>query len=193
MHPQKAQNELHFIQQQLRFHRGMNIVFLLIVLLGVLLLGLVTFREKTHIVPAEIRRPYEIGANYANKDYLLDMASYVLGTILTVTPESVEHNNKVILKMVAPHGYPALKTLLDAAALRLKQERVTTIWVPYNEEVYERDQRVKVSGKLKTFIADKLTSERDKIYFIDFTVTHSGRLYVAKIEESVKYDAGPIA
>ena len=114
---------------------------------------------------------------------LLDMAGYVLGTVLTVTPESVDYNNRVILKMTDPDGYAGLKTALDAAALRLKQERVTTIWVPRKEEVSERDKRVKVSGKLKTYIADKLTSERDKDYLVEFSVTTSGRLYVSKIEE----------
>jgi conjugal transfer pilus assembly protein TraE len=81
-----------------------------------------------------------------------------------------------------------LKTALDAAAMRLKQERVTTIWVPRKEEVSEQDKRVKVSGKLKTFIADKLTSEREKDYLVEFTITTSGRLYVSKIEEIVKRD-----
>lgn len=60
--------------------------------------------------------------------------------------------------------------------------------MPRKEEVSEQDKRVKVSGKLKTYIADKLTSERDKDYIVEFTVTTSGRLYVSKIEEVVKRD-----
>jgi len=149
----------------------------------------VILRDTTKVVPTEIRRPYEIGANYANKDYLLDMAGYVLGMVLTVTPESVDYNNKVILKMADPDGYPVLKTALDAAALRMRAERITTIWVPRKEEVSEREKRVKVSGKLKTYIADKLTSERDKDYIVEFIITTSGRLYVSRIEEIVKLDS----
>jgi conjugal transfer pilus assembly protein TraE len=183
MAPDHAINERERLQSQLRFHRATNAGLLLVLFCLVLLLGFVVVRDTTKIVPTEIRRPYEIGANYANKDYLLDMAGYVLGTVLTVTPESVDYNNKVILRMADPDGYAGLKTALDAAALRLKQERVTTIWVPRKEEVSEQDKRVKVSGKLKTYIADKLTSERDKDYLVEFSVTTSGRLYVSKIEE----------
>lgn len=183
MAPEHATNERERLQSQLRFQRAANASLLGVLFLLVLLLGFVVMRDTTKIVPTEIRRPYEIGANYANKDYLLDMAGYVLGTVLTVTPESVDYNNQVILKMADPEGYAGLKTALDAAALRLKQERVTTIWVPRKEEVSERDKRVKVSGRLKTYIADKLTSERDKDYLIEFSVTTSGRLYVSKIEE----------
>lgn len=183
MAPEQATNERDRLQSQVRFLRAANAGQLAVLLLLVLLLGFVVVRDTTKIVPTEIRRPYEIGANYANKDYLLDMAGYVLGTVLTVTPESVDYNNRVILRMADPDGYAGLKTALDAAALRLKQERVTTIWVPRKEEVSERDKRVKVSGKLKTYIADKLTSERDKDYLVEFSVTTSGRLYVSKIEE----------
>lgn len=188
MAPDKAINERDKLQSQLRFHRAMNAGLLATQLFGVLLLGFVVVRDTIKIVPPEIRRPYEIGANYANKDYLLDMAGYVLGTVLTVTPETVDYNNKVILKMTDPEGYAGLKTALDAAGLRLKQERVTTIWVPRKEEVTEQQNRVTVSGKLKTYIADKLTSEREKDYLVEFTITTSGRLYVSKIEEVVKRD-----
>lgn len=188
MAPDKATNERNALQAQVRFHRAMNAGLLGTLFFGVLLLSFVVIRDTTKIVPPEVKRPYEIGANYANKDYLLDMSGYVLGTVLTVTPETVDYNNKVILKMADPDGYGALKTALDAAAMRLKQERVTTIWVPRKEEVSEQDKRVKVSGKLKTYIADKLTSERDKDYIVEFTITTSGRLYVSKIEEVVKRD-----
>lgn len=188
MAPEQATNERDRLQSQVRFLRAANAGQLAVLLLLVLLLGFVVVRDTTKIVPTEIRRPYEIGANYANKDYLLDMAGYVLGTVLTVTPESVDYNNRVILRMADPDGYAGLKTALDAAALRLKQERVTTIWVPSKEEVSERDKRVKVSGKLKTYIADKLTSERDKDYLVEFSVTTSGRLYVSKIEEFLGRD-----
>lgn len=186
MTPDKANNERDHLKLQLRFHRMMNTCLLVILFLGVLLLGFVIFRDRTRIVPPEVKRPYEIGAHYANKDYLLDMAGYVLSMVLTVTPETVDYNNKIILKMVDPDGYATLKTALDAAALRLKQEHVTTIWVPSNEEVSEQDKQVKVSGKLKTFIADRLTSERNKYYVVEFTITTSGRLYVSKIEEIVQ-------
>jgi conjugal transfer pilus assembly protein TraE len=91
--------------------------------------------------------------------------------------------------MAHPDGYPALKAALDAAALRIRKERITTIWVPRKEAVDERAKRVTVSGRLKTFISDRLTSERNKDYIVEFTITASGRLYVSKIEEVAKRGA----
>ncbi len=186
MTPHRAYHERDALKAQLHFHRLMNVGLLTVLLFGAGLLGWVMFRETTRIVPPEVRRPYEIGAQSASADYLLDMADYVLGQVLTVTPQTVDHNNQVILKMTDPRGYPALKTALDAAALRLKKERVTTIWAPRTEEVAARAKRVTVSGRLKTFIADQLTSEREKTYRVEFIVTASGRLYVLRIEEIIK-------
>ncbi|WP_459203509.1 type IV conjugative transfer system protein TraE (plasmid) [Ralstonia pseudosolanacearum] len=188
MSPDNANNERTSLKAQLSFSRAMNVGQLAITLFLLFLLGFVIFRDTTKIVPPEVRRPYEIGSNYANKDYLLDMADYVLGEVLTVTPDTVDYNVRTILRMAHPDGYGPLKASLEGAALRMKKERVTTIWVPRKEEVSEQDLRVRVSGKLKTYIADKLTSEPEKDYLVEFTVTTSGRLYVSKIEEVVKRD-----
>lgn len=186
MKPENALNERDALRSQIKFHRLVSLVLACSLSISLLILGYVVFRETTFIVPPEVRRPYEIGASQANKEYLADMAGYVLGMVLTVTPETVDYNNKVILKMAHPDGYGQLKTALDAAALRIRHERVATVWVPRKEDVFERDMQVRVNGMLKTYIADKLTSEREKNYLIQFVVTSSGRLYVSKIEEIVK-------
>jgi conjugal transfer pilus assembly protein TraE len=91
--------------------------------------------------------------------------------------------------MTHPDGYASLKAALDGAALRIKKERVTTIWMPRNEKVSPNNKTVEVSGEFKTFIADNLTSKREKSYLVQFIVTLSGRLYVSNIEEVVKNDA----
>lgn len=189
MSPDNAINERDSLKGQVRFLRT---VVIGLIGLNAALLGLEAYTVMTAkeiVVPPEVRRPYEIGSNYANTDYLLDMAAYVLEKVLTVTPETVDYNNRVILKMAHPDGYAALKTMLDAAALRVKQERVSTVWIPRNEKVNERAMTVEVSGQRKTFIADKLTSQLDKVYLVQFSVTSSGRLYVSKVEEVVKRDS----
>lgn len=188
MNPTNAQNERDKLKDQVKFQRGViyGVIGLSFGLVGVL--GWMVVNQTVTIVPPEIRKQYEIGANYANRDYLSEMADYVLGQILTVSPDSVEHNNKVILRMTDPDGYGKLKSELEGAALRLKRDRVTTVWVPRKEAVLERDKIVRVSGQLKTYIADTLTSQRDKEYQVEFTITSSGRLYVLKVQEVVKPD-----
>lgn len=189
MSPENAAINTAALQSQLGFYRVLCLSLSLVLLGGVGVLGFVLLKDTVKIVPAEIRKPYEIGANYANRDYLADMAAYVLGSVLSVTPESVDHNNKTILKMTHPDGYPTLKTALDASAARLKKERITTLWNARNETIDERNLVVRASGTVKTFIADKLVSDTPRDYSVKFLITTSGRLYVTKIEEIVKADA----
>jgi len=189
MSPENAARNTASLQSQLRFYRLLSFTLTLTLLGGVLVLGFVLLRDTVKIVPPEIRRPLEIGSSYANKDYLAEMSAYVLGSILTVTPDTVDHNTRVILKMTHPEGYAILKTALEASATRLKRERITTIWALRSELVDERNLSVKASGSLKTFIADKLVSESPRDYAIKFLITTSGRLYVTKIEEIVKPEA----
>jgi conjugal transfer pilus assembly protein TraE len=188
MSPENATNERDGLRGQILYLRSIAIGLTVADLVLLILLSYVLVRERTFIVPPEVRRPYELGSNFANKEYLLDQADYVLSKVLTTSPELVDHHNKTILNMAHPDGYGTLKTALDAAALRIRKDRITTIWVPKKEEVSEKALRVKVTGLLKTYITDKLTSEREKEYLVEFTITTSGRLYVSKIEEVVKRD-----
>lgn len=188
MSPEIAKNERALLISQIRFLRLLVIGLMPSILGLICVAGYLVLTQVTHIVPPEVKRPYELGGGHANSDYLTDMANYVLDKVLTVTPETVDYNNKVILKMAHPDGFGALKTTLDAAAIRVKQDRISTIWVPRTEKVMEQAGVVEVSGLRKTFIADKLTSQTEKTYIVQFSLTTSGRLYVSKIEEMVKRD-----
>lgn len=183
MKPELALNEREALKAQLCFQRVSNLGLVAAMLLLLLMFGVSVIRERIYIVPPEVQRPYEIGAHHGNREYLSDMAHYVLDKILTVTPENVDYNNQVILKMVHPEGAASVRTTLDAAAKRLKKERVTTVWIPQTEAVDERTHRVSIHGKLKTFISDKLTSEKEKFYQVQLKLTLSGRLYVLQVEE----------
>lgn len=188
MKPEHARNERDVLKSQISFQRY--------VIAGALGLSVVlaggwmwtAMNSVVAIVPPEVKRPYEIGSNFGNRDYLSDMANFVLQTVLTVSPDSVDYNNKVILKMTDPDGYGKLKADLEGAALRMKRDRVSTVWTPRKEEIQERDKRVKVSGRLKTYVADTLTSDREREYLIEFNVTAAGRLYVVSLQEVVKPD-----
>lgn len=188
MNPSIAKNELEAAKAASGFQR--NVIYSLIVLLCILAFGWLwtVMNSSVIVVPPEVKRPYEIGANHANKDYLGDMAGYVLQQVLTVSADSVDYNNKIILKMTDPDGYGQLKTELESAAIKLKRDRVSTVWVPQKETAFEREMVVRVQGRLKTYIADALTSTRDKEYLVQFTNTNSGRLYVLKVQEVLKAD-----
>lgn len=186
MNTSHGKNERESLRSQVNFLR--TVVLSLIALLCLMAggWGWTVINERSILVPPEVRRPYEVGASYGSKDYLADMSTYVLSMMFTISPETVEWQNKVILKMTHPDGYGKLKAELEANAQRLKRDRIATVWIPRTEKVSERSKTVVVAGKLKTYIADVLTSEKDKEYQVEFEITSSGRLYVVRVQEVVK-------
>ena len=186
MNTSHGKNERESLRSQVNFLRTvvLSLIGLLCLMAGGW--GWTVINERSILVPPEVRRPYEVGASYGSKDYLADMSTYVLSMMFTISPETVEWQNKVILKMTHPDGYGKLKAELEANAQRLKRDRIATVWVPRTEKVSERSKTVVVAGKLKTYIADVLTSEKDKEYQVEFEITSSGRLYVVRVQEVVK-------
>jgi conjugal transfer pilus assembly protein TraE len=183
MSPEQATNERTRLRADVRFHKVLNVALVSLHFLVGGALVYVLMRDTVHIVPPDVRAPYELGPNYANREYLQDMSSYILASVLTTTPELVDYNNKVILRMTDPEGYPELRASLDAAASRIKKERITTVWVPRAQQVFERAKQVRTTGVLKTYIADQLTSEREREYLVEFVINTSGRTYVSKVQE----------
>lgn len=188
MHPKNGQNERDQLKDQSAFQR--RLILRLVALCGVQTAGWgwTAFHSKVTVVPPGVSRAYEIGAGFGSADYLVDMANYVLQLLYTNSPDSVDHNNAVLLKITDPAGYGNMKVQLDAAALRLKQLKVSTVWTPAKEEVIDRKLRVKSSGRLKTYIADVLTSNLLKEFQIEFSINNSGRLHVLNAQEVVKAD-----
>lgn len=183
MSPDQAQNERVKLAKDVRFHRIATFGLLLALFGSIALNGYMVLKDPVKLVPPVIKRPYEIGSSITNADYLVDLSDYVVSTIYTVTPETVDHNVKTILKIAHPDGYANLKSELNVAAARIKKERISTIWVGRDEDVQPRAGVVTARGKLKVYIADKLVSEKDKTVRVRFETTISGRTYVADVKE----------
>lgn len=155
-------------------------------------LGYVLLRDNVVIVPPVVRDEYVIGAETSQK-YLVDMAEYVVTTLRTINKDNVDYNNKIILKMVDDDGLPQLRKTLDAQALRIKKEDITTIWSgSTSEPTMVGKNTVILSGRLRTYYADKLVSNDLKEYKVVFGLSGLGKIYVKKIEE-VKPDVEPIS
>ncbi|MCA7981288.1 type IV conjugative transfer system protein TraE [Burkholderia cepacia] len=183
MKPENAENERVYLRGQVKFLK-LCLVFSdsAVVLLLIFVMFLV-LRDPTRIVPPEIRHAYVIGAGTANGDYLSDMSDYVVNLQATTTPETVDHNNAVILKMTDPGSYPAIKTMLDAAAIRIKRERITTIFVMRTKSIDRPNNRVTTTGTYKTYIGDKLVGEEDRILLVAFNITLTGQTYVQQLAQ----------
>ncbi|HGO6126524.1 TraE/TraK family type IV conjugative transfer system protein [Burkholderia cepacia] len=183
MDPGLAANQRDELRAQVKFLKLCLVFSLGAIVLFLILVMFLVLRDPTRLVPPEIRHAYVIGSGTANGDYLSDMSDYVLSLQATTTPETVDHNNAVILKMTDPDSYPAIKAMLDAAAIRIKRERITTIFVARTKSIDRGNNRVTTTGTFKTFIGDKLVGEEDRSLLVAFNISLTGQTYVQQLAQ----------
>lgn len=190
MSPANDESEKRQLAKSVQFHKVLNILLGAGLTIHSFVSVFQWYFGRTIIAPPEINRPYEIGPNFGSRDYLVDQADYVLFMINTVTPHTVDHNNKIVLKMADPDGNQYLKTELDAAALRIKREGITTVWEPNSYKVSTESKWVRVSGVYKTYIGDKLVSNTQREFEVQFSISLSGHSNVSSVKEIVRNSSG---
>ena len=99
------------------------------------------------------------------------------------TPQSIDHQAKVLLQYAAPASFGELRTALLGAAERLKRDGASTVFSAQDLIVDERALKVGVRGQLTTFISDRRVAEVAKGYAIELQYT-GGRIFLKAFRET---------
>jgi conjugal transfer pilus assembly protein TraE len=100
-----------------------------------------------------------------------------------VTPQSVDHQSRLLLRYAAPAAYGELRAALLAAAERLKRDGAATVFSARDLAVDEPSLRVGIRGQLTTFISDRRVSEVAKGYAVEFQYT-AGQIFLKAFRET---------
>ena len=165
--------------------------FLAVVLTGSILVNLVLAvfavrlagRERVVVVPPTIHKTFWLESDRVSAEYLEQMAYFLMQLTLNVTPQSVDHQAKVLLQYAAPASFGELRTALLAAGERLKRDGASTIFSAQELAVDERALRVGVRGQLTTFVSDRRVSEVSKGYAIELQYS-GGRVFLKAFRET---------
>ena len=165
--------------------------FLVVLLVGSMLVNLVlavfTMRLAGHqrivVVPPNIHKTFWVESDRVSSEYLEQMGYFLMQLTLNVTPQSVDHQAKVLLQYAAPASFGELRTALLAAAERLKRDGASTIFSARDLMVDERALKVGVRGQLTTFISDRRVSDVSKGYAIELQYS-GGRLFLKAFRET---------
>ena len=165
--------------------------FLVVLLVGsmlvTLVLALFTMRLAGHqrivVVPPNIHKTFWVESDQVSSEYLEQMGYFLMQLTLNVTPQSVDHQAKVLLQYAAPASFGELRTALLAAAERLKRDGASTIFSARDVLVDERALKVGVRGQLTTFISDRRVSDVSKGYAIELQYS-GGRIFLKAFRET---------
>jgi len=165
--------------------------FLVVLLVGSMLVNLVLAafavrlagHERIVVVPPSIHKTFWVDADRVSSEYLEQMGYFLMQLTLNVTPQSVDHQAKVLLQYAAPASFGELRAALLATAERLKRDGASTVFSPQDLTVDERALRVGVRGQLTTFISDRRVSEVSKGYAIELQYS-GGRVFLKAFRET---------
>lgn len=168
---------------------------LLALLIGSMLINLIlaafAFRLSSHqrvvVMPPSIHKTFWVEEERVSAEYLEQMGYFLMQLTLNVTPQSVDHQSKVLLRYAAPTAYGELRATLLSAAERLKRDGAATVFSARDLTVDERALRVGIRGQLTTFISDRRVSEVPKGYAIDFQYT-AGQIFLKAFRETSPND-----
>lgn len=144
-------------------------------------------RERVIVVPPQIQKSFWVESGRASPEYLEQMGYFLLQLTLNVTPQSVDHQSRVLLGYAAPAVHGELKTTLANAAERLKRDGASTVFSARDLSVDARAMRVGVRGQLTTFISDRRVSDVPKGYVIELQWTN-GRITLKSFRETDPHD-----
>jgi conjugal transfer pilus assembly protein TraE len=165
--------------------------FLVVLLVGSMLVNLIlalfavrlSGHERIVIVPPSIHKTFWVESDRVSSEYLEQMGYFLMQLTLNVTPQSVDHQAKLLLQYAAPASFGELRTALLAAAERLKRDGASTVFSAQDLVVDERALKVGVRGQLTTFISDRRVSEVSKAYAIELQYA-GGRMFLKAFRET---------
>jgi len=140
-------------------------------------------RERIVLVPPSVNKTFWVEPQRVSSEYLEQMGYFLMQLTLNVTPQSVDHQSRLLLQYAAPAAYGELRTQLAATAERLKKDSAATVFSAQDLSVDEHHLRVAVRGQLVTFISDRRVSEVVKGYVIEFQYT-GGRVFLKAFRET---------
>ena len=110
-------------------------MFLVVLLVGSMLVNLVLAvfavrlagHERIVVVPPTIHKTFWVESERVSSEYLEQMGYFLMQLTLNVTPQSVDHQAKVLLQYAAPAAFGGQRTALLAAAERLTRDGASTV------------------------------------------------------------------
>jgi conjugal transfer pilus assembly protein TraE len=145
-------------------------------------------RDRVTFLPPQIEKGFWIEADQVSRDYLDQMALFVLQLAYNVTPASVDFQNTALLKYAAPEAHGALEKAGRLSAERVKRDQISTLFSP-RSVLHDKTNglRVAIQGELTTFVTDKASPPRAMTVLVAFRYD-GGRTVVTSLKETSQDD-----
>jgi len=160
-----------------------RILQLTVLLLAVLALLLARQSTILHIAPPDFQREYTVRKTSASRDYIEQMAIFLLVNGLTVNPDSAIYSTKSFLRWLTPEARGKLETALLGDAEWIKSNQVSQAFYPRACDFFG-PLKLRVTGTLLQWTGGRLITSRDVAIDLRVAIDH----YTLKIEDMAYVD-----
>ena len=163
-----------------------NILLLLgsIVLFANIVLTLSLFgqKQRTIIIPANLKQEIEFVGSEVSVSYLEEMTTFFTSLLLDLTPTNIDHKSKIILRYVEPSAYHNLQHYLDEEIKKHKEYNLTTSFSLTELRVIPELLYVDIYGVLTSKFGIEGYKDQDVVYRISYKNVQ-GKLLVTGFSE----------
>lgn len=140
-------------------------------------------KSRIVVLPAEPSKSFWMDDKIVSPEYLEQMSSYLVQLALNNSPETFEHNMTQLLKYADPEKRGDIELMLLKQGRQMKSSNSSTSFIPQSVEVLPRSMKVAVSGNVRQFIGNVLTSTTQKCWTLQFRYAGT-RLWVQSMHET---------
>lgn len=175
--------EIVLLEKSLRREKGIRILLVLVILS---LLAFILMRPSHTTI--EIINP---SANDANKnliiqktrssgEYLKKVSKQIYKSIFIYTPYSAKEGYDILLELAAPEVYGDIEKFVAEQLIKIRENNLSSFFMPTEFEINESKQSVVVHGRLKTFTGNTPVINGLRSYRFDF-VTRNYALHLLSV------------
>lgn len=183
MNFRKYVSELANASDEVRFYR--------LVIAGlIILLILISFgwgksigRDRTIVVPPEVKKSFWVDSEGVSEEYLEEMAYWYVGQALNVSLHTADYQHQMFLKFVAPSEAARLTSELKGKADYLKKNNLASMFSVRAINPDRKKMRVALTGVVTSWMGDKKLPDRNATYMVGFQYLN-GKLYVSDFKET---------
>lgn len=137
---------------------------------------------QTTLTPPEIRRSMTVSNIEFSKEYLEEMAPYAAFLLLNATPQTIEHQNSLLLKITDPEYKDALEKELKVNALWMKRNNISTYFTAVSAAADTSDNTVVLKGTFEAKKNNLIVDSRERSLLVSFR-NNNGTLSLLSIKE----------
>ncbi len=137
-----------------------RILQLTLLAMTIAILALARQSTIVHVAPPDFRAAYDIGPSTASRDYIEQMASFLIVNALTVSPDSAAYAARAFLRFLTPEARGKLEAAVLGDAEWIRRHGVSQAFYPRSID-FRGPTTLRVSGTLVQWTAGRLTASRD--------------------------------